>query len=73
MAYTSSQAHSSIEKAAMIAGVGSKNIRHVDVNNDFSMNISSLKKKIIKDIGEGYIPFLFVLQLVQHLAMQLTR
>ena len=57
VAYTSSQAHSSIEKAAMIAGIGSKNIRYVEVNNDFSMNISSLKKQIIKDIGEGYIPF----------------
>ena len=73
VAYTSSQAHSSIEKAAMIAGIGSKNIRHVEVNNDFSMNTSSLKKQIIKDIGQGYIPFLFVLQLVRHLAMQLTR
>ena len=57
VAYTSSQAHSSIEKAAMIAGIGSKNIRHVEVNNDFSMNTSSLKKQIIKDIGQGYIPF----------------
>ena len=56
-AYVSSQTHSSIEKAAMVAGVGSKNVKLIDVNIDFSMNIPSLKKQIIKDAKDGYIPF----------------
>ena len=57
VAYASSETHSSIEKAAMIAGIGSKNIRKIDVNDDFSMNSGLLIKQIIKDIEEGYIPF----------------
>ena len=57
IAYVSSQTHSSVEKAAMVAGIGSKNVRLIDVNNDFSMNNSSLKKQIIKDAKDGYIPF----------------
>ena len=56
-AYVSSQTHSSIEKAAMVAGVGSKNVKLIDINNDFSMNIPNLKKQIIKDAKDGYIPF----------------
>ena len=56
-AYVSTQTHSSIEKAAMVAGVGSKNVRLIDINDDFSMNVSSLKKQIMKDIKDGYIPF----------------
>ena len=57
VAYASSETHSSIEKAAMIAGIGSKNIRKIDVNDDFSMNTDLLTKQIIKDIKEGYSPF----------------
>ena len=57
VAYASSETHSSIEKAAMIAGIGSKNIRKIDVNDDFSMNSGLLIKQIIKDIEEGYTPF----------------
>lgn len=57
VAYASSETHSSIEKAAMIAGIGSKNIRKIDVNDDFSMNTDLLTKQIIKDIKEGYAPF----------------
>jgi len=57
VAYVSSQAHSSIEKGAMVSGIGSKNIRHIDVNNDFSMNTNSLKKQIEMDIKDDFIPF----------------
>ena len=55
--YISSETHSSIEKAAMISGVGSRNVRCIEVDNGFSMNVSSLKKQIKKDIRDGHIPF----------------
>ena len=55
--YISSETHSSIEKAAMISGIGSNNVRSIEVDDKFSMDISSLKKQIKKDIGDGHIPF----------------
>ena len=55
--YISSETHSSIEKAAMISGIGSNNVRCIEVDDNFSMDVSSLKKQIKKDIGDGHIPF----------------
>ena len=55
--YISSETHSSIEKAAMISGIGSKNVRCIEVDDGFSMDVNSLKKQIKKDIGDGHIPF----------------
>ena len=55
--YISSETHSSIEKAAMISGIGSKNVRCIEVDDGFSMDVSSLKKQIKKDIRDGHIPF----------------
>ena len=55
--YISSETHSSIEKAAMISGIGSKNVRCIKVDDGFSMDVNSLKKQIKKDIGDGHIPF----------------
>ena len=48
--YISSETHSSIEKAAMISGIGSNNVRCIEVDDNFSMDVSSLKKQIKKDI-----------------------
>ena len=54
--YTSMEAHSSIEKAVKIAGIGSKNIRLIEVDDDFAMNPLKLRKSIEKDIMDGKIP-----------------
>ncbi|MDP6879156.1 MAG: aminotransferase class V-fold PLP-dependent enzyme, partial [Candidatus Marinimicrobia bacterium] len=54
--YTSMEAHSSIEKAVKIAGIGSKNIRLIEVDDDFAMNPLKLRKSIEKDIIDGKIP-----------------
>ena len=37
VAYTSNQAHSSIEKAAMVAGIGMDNLRLIEVDERFAM------------------------------------
>jgi len=56
IAYTSSQAHSSIEKAVKIAGIGKNNMRMVDVDQNFSMDSSHLRQLIEKDISNGLKP-----------------
>jgi aromatic-L-amino-acid/L-tryptophan decarboxylase len=56
VAYTSSQAHSSIEKAAMIAGIGRANLRLVPVDEEFAMKPEALAESIKRDIAAGRIP-----------------
>ena len=57
VAYTSNQAHSSIEKAAMVAGIGVDNLRLVDVDDRFAMSPDSLVKQISQDRNSGLVPF----------------
>ena len=57
VAYTSSQAHSSIAKAAGIAGIGKKNLRLIKVNEQFEMCPEALQQAIEEDRSNGYIPF----------------
>ncbi|HEY4741148.1 MAG TPA: pyridoxal-dependent decarboxylase [Candidatus Acidoferrales bacterium] len=57
VAYTSSQAHSSIEKAAMIAGIGRANLRLVPVDEKFAMKPEALAQSIKHDIAAGRVPF----------------
>jgi len=56
VAYTSSQAHSSIEKAVKIAGTGSKNLRLIEVDETFAMRPEALRKQIEADRKTGLIP-----------------
>ena len=56
VAYTSSQAHSSIEKAVKIAGTGSKNLRLIEVDENFAMRPEALRKQIEADRKTGLIP-----------------
>jgi aromatic-L-amino-acid decarboxylase len=57
VAYTSTQAHSSLEKAAMIAGIGLNNLRLVDVDENFAMKADALQLQVEKDRREGLVPF----------------
>ncbi|MBV9573692.1 MAG: aspartate aminotransferase family protein [Acidobacteriales bacterium] len=57
VAYTSSQAHSSIEKNVKIAGIGADNLRLIDVDANFAMRPEALKKQIEHDLANGRIPF----------------
>ena len=54
--YASNQAHSSIEKAVMVSGLGRKNMRLINVDESFAMKPDSLQGKIEQDIKDGYIP-----------------
>jgi aromatic-L-amino-acid decarboxylase len=54
--YCSEQAHSSVDKAVKIAGIGKRNIVKIPVEEDFSMNVPELERTIQSDIKEGYLP-----------------
>jgi aromatic-L-amino-acid decarboxylase len=57
IAYASTQGHSSMEKAAMVAGIGVDNLRLVDVDETYSMRPDLLEQQIQKDIDGGLTPF----------------
>src|SRR5207248_280569 len=57
VAYTSSQAHSSIEKDVQIAGIGRNNLRMVDVDENFAMQADRLAELIEQDRRAGLMPF----------------
>ncbi len=56
VAYTSTQAHSSIQKDAQIAGIGYENLRTVEVDASFAMNPVSLERQIKGDLAAGLTP-----------------
>jgi aromatic-L-amino-acid decarboxylase len=57
IAYTSTQAHSSIEKAAMVCGIGVDNLRLIDVDEHFAMRPESLAAQVTTDRKLGFVPF----------------
>ena len=57
VAYTSNQAHSSLEKAAMVAGIGRDNLRLVEVDEQFAMRSDALRSLIRQDRQAGLVPF----------------
>ena len=59
-AYTSSQAHSSVEKAIRIAGIGADNLRLVEVDSDFAMQPEHLERLILEDLAAGKTPAIVI-------------
>ena len=57
VAYTSSQAHSSLEKDAQIAGIGRDNLRAIEVDENFAMLPEALARRIEQDRRAGLVPF----------------
>ncbi len=56
VAYASTQTHSSLEKAAMIAGIGTENLRLIEVDEKFAMNPEALAEQIEADRQAGLTP-----------------
>jgi aromatic-L-amino-acid decarboxylase len=57
VAYTSTQAHSSIEKAVKIAGIGQEMLRLIEVDDRFAMRPDRLAAQIAEDRAAGLLPF----------------
>jgi aromatic-L-amino-acid decarboxylase len=56
VAYASTQAHSSIEKAVKIAGLGRQNLRLIEVDDGFAMRAQELSRQIEQDRQVGLVP-----------------
>lgn len=59
-AYTSSQAHSSVEKAVRIAGLAPGQLRTLDVDDDFALRPDALAAAMAEDRAAGLTPFFVV-------------
>jgi aromatic-L-amino-acid decarboxylase len=57
VAYTSPHAHSSVEKAIMVSGIGREQLRRVNVDNALAMNPDDLLRLIQADRRSGLVPF----------------
>jgi aromatic-L-amino-acid decarboxylase len=56
VAYASTQTHSSLQKAAMIAGIGISNLRLIEVDEKFAMRPDALEHRIEADKKAGLVP-----------------
>ena len=54
--YTSDQAHSSAEKAAIALGIGEENVVRVSSDDEFRLNVALLRHTIAKDRQKGLQP-----------------
>jgi aromatic-L-amino-acid decarboxylase len=54
--YASDQAHSSVEKAAIVLGVGQDGFRKIPVDETFRMDVGALAQAIAEDRAAGWTP-----------------
>ncbi|HKW02165.1 MAG TPA: pyridoxal-dependent decarboxylase [Vicinamibacterales bacterium] len=54
--YASSHAHSSVDKAALLAGFGRDNVRHIEHDEQFAMRAGALERAIAEDRAAGRVP-----------------
>lgn len=58
--YASTEAHSSIEKGAIVAGVGKAGVRRIEVDDAYRMRPEALEAAIREDRAAGWTPFCVV-------------
>ena len=58
--YTSEQAHSSVQRAAWIAGIPRTNVRAVGTDDNYRMRIDALHALVAEDRAAGLVPFMIV-------------
>jgi aromatic-L-amino-acid decarboxylase len=54
--YTSDQAHSSVEKAAIALGLGEHNVRRIASDSAFRMDATALREAVRADLRHGFKP-----------------
>ena len=54
--YISGQAHSSVERAAMVLGIGRDGVRKVEVDSELAMRPDALRAAIAEDRAAGWTP-----------------
>jgi aromatic-L-amino-acid decarboxylase len=55
--YISEYTHSSIDKAALLIGIGMEGIRRIPVDDEYRMRPEALAEAIAEDRREGWLPF----------------
>jgi aromatic-L-amino-acid decarboxylase len=55
--YASDQAHSSIEKAGIVLGIGQEGLRKIPVDEAFRMDVGALARAVAEDRTAGRLPF----------------
>ncbi|MEY2563676.1 MAG: aromatic-L-amino-acid/L-tryptophan decarboxylase [Verrucomicrobiota bacterium] len=58
--YTSDQAHSSVEKAAIALGLGEHNVRRITSDSEFRMNVTALREAVASDLRHDFKPLAVV-------------
>jgi aromatic-L-amino-acid decarboxylase len=58
--YCSDQAHSSIDKAVILLGLGQQSLRAIPSDADFRMRADALESAVAEDRSEGWIPLAVV-------------
>jgi glutamate/tyrosine decarboxylase-like PLP-dependent enzyme len=58
--YCAKSTHTWIEKAAMFFGIGTDNIRWIELDEHLQMRIDKLEQSIVNDRNAGYAPFLVI-------------
>lgn len=58
--YTSTQVHSSVDKAMMMLGLGLENLRKIDVDDNFCIDLHALQRAIDEDRRNGLRPIAIV-------------
>jgi len=58
--YASTEAHSSIEKAAIVAGIGKAGVKRIPVDRTYAMHPDALASAIADDRASGWTPFCVV-------------
>ena len=54
--YSSTQGHSSVKKAALLAGFGFNNLRFIETDENYALDVRLLKEAIEQDIEKGLKP-----------------
>ena len=58
--YASTEAHSSIDKAAIVAGIGRTGVRRIPIDDEYRMKAELLSEAIAEDRAAGWTPFCVV-------------
>lgn len=58
--YASQEAHVSIDKAAIVLGIGQEGVRKIGVDEAFRMDIAELERALREDKAAGWLPFAVV-------------
>jgi aromatic-L-amino-acid decarboxylase len=54
--YTSSHAHSSVDKAAITLGFGHENVVHIEADDSYRMRVDALEAAVRADRAQGFLP-----------------